>query len=154
MSIYATLWTLKFPAGGDYSFGCDWTEIIAQGVPPHIGSPTPGCGYESGDPFAEFLPPALATDENGDHDYMRAVVIVKAGTPKGTARSGQEYTSPLLVLTGEEYATLSFEALHERICSALRGDRPRLVLQVLTPDGRLELIHEEEAPQGERQEGG
>lgn len=142
MSIYATLWSLKFPRDGDDYFGCEWTEVIAQGVPAHIGSPTPGCGYEDGDPCAEFLPPALPTDENGEHEFMRAVVIVKEGTPKGTARSGQEYTSPLLLLTGEEYAALSFQALYERICEALRGGRPRLVAQVLTPDGRLKLIHE------------
>jgi hypothetical protein len=142
MSIYATLWSLKFPKDGDDYFGCEWTEVIAQGVPAHIGSPTPGCGYEDGDPYAEFLPPALQTDENGEHEFMRAVVIVQEGAPKGTARSGQEYTSPLLVLTGEEYAALSFQALYERICEALRGGRPRLVAQVLTSEGRLKLIHE------------
>jgi hypothetical protein len=146
MSIYATLWRLKFPKVGDDYFGCDWIEVIAQGVPAHIGSPTPGCGYEDGDPYAEFLPPALWTDENGEHEYMRAVVFVRAGTAKGTKRSAQEYTSPLLVLTGEKYASMTFEALHERICDALRGGRPRLVAQVLTPDGRVELIHEDEAP--------
>jgi hypothetical protein len=41
MSIYATLWTLKFPKDGDDFAGCDWIEVIAQGVPPHIGSPSP-----------------------------------------------------------------------------------------------------------------
>jgi len=121
MSIYATLWKLKFPSVGDDWFDCDWVEVVAQGVPPHIGSPTPGCGYEDGDPYAEFLPPALETDENGEHENLRAVVIVRAGTPKGTPRNGQEYTSTLLLLTGEEYAAMSFEALHERICAALRG---------------------------------
>jgi hypothetical protein len=145
MSIYATLWRLKFPSDGDDYLGCDWVEVIAQGVPAHIGSPTPGCGYEDGDPYAEFLPPALHTDENGEHEYLRAVVFVKAGTPKGTARSGQEYSSTLLVCTGEEYAAMTFQTLYERICEALRGGRPRLVAQVLTPDGRLELIHEEES---------
>lgn len=144
MSIYATLWRLRFPNDGDDYFGCDWVEVVAQGVPAHIGSPTPGCGYEDGDPYAAFLPPALLTDEDGGHEYMRAVVIVRAGTPKGTARSGQEYTSMLLVLTGQDYAGTSFEALHERICAALRGDRPRVVAQFFTPDGRVELIHEEE----------
>ena len=145
MSIYATLWRLKFPQDGDDYFGCDWTEVIAQGVPAHIGSPTPGCGYEDGDLYAEFLPPALETDEDGEHEYMRAVVIVRAGTPKGTARSAQEYASSILVLTGEEYSSMSFEALYERICEALRGGRPRLVAQVLTPDGGVELVYEEEA---------
>jgi len=115
-------------------------------VPAHIGSPTPGCGYEDGDPYAAFLPPALRTDEDGENEYMRAVVIVRAGTPKGTTRNGQEYTSTLVVLTGQEYAAASFESLHGRICDALRGGRPRVVAQFLTPDGRMELIHEEEAP--------
>ena len=144
MSIYATLWRLKFPEDGDDHFGCDWIEVVAQGVPSHIGSSTPGCGYEDGDPYAEFLPPALQIDEDGEHEYMRAIVIVRAGTPKGTARSAQEYTTPLLVLTGEAYASMSFEALHKRICEALRGGRPRVVAQFFTPDGDVELIHEEE----------
>lgn len=146
MSIYATLWRLKFPEDGDDYFGCDWIEIVAQGVPAHIGSPTPGCGYEDGDPYAEFLPPPLRTDKDGEHEYMRAVVIVRAGTPKGTARSAQEYTSPLLVLTGEDYASMSFGALHERICEALRGGRPRVIAQLFTPDGHVELVCEQELP--------
>lgn len=41
MSIYATLWRLKFPSAGDDHTGCAWVEVIAQGVPSHIGSPTP-----------------------------------------------------------------------------------------------------------------
>jgi hypothetical protein len=38
MSIYATLWKLKFPKDGDDFIGCDWIEVTAQGVPPHIES--------------------------------------------------------------------------------------------------------------------
>ncbi len=53
---------------------------------------------------------------------MRAVVFVTEQTGKGTERSPQEYFDPLLVLTGEAYAPLSFEALHRRLCDALRGD--------------------------------
>ncbi len=139
MSIYATLWQLKFPSEGDDYLGCDWTEIVAQGVPAHIGSPSPGQGYEEGDPYAEFLPPAVPAE----HGFLRAVVIVRGGAPKGTARHSQEYTSTLDVLTGEEYAKISFELLHERICTALRESRPRVVAQVLTPDGRVEVIREE-----------
>lgn len=56
----------------------------------------------------------------------------------GTARAGQEYADPLLVLTGEEYERITFAELHERICSALRGDGPRVVLQHLRPDGTVE----------------
>ncbi len=44
MSIYATLWKLKFPKEGDYHSDCEWIEVTAQAVPPHIGSPTPGNG--------------------------------------------------------------------------------------------------------------
>ena len=124
MSIYATLWTLKFPKYGDDPFDCDWVKVIAQGVPAHIGSPTPECGYKDGDPYAVFLPPPLLTDENGDHKYLRAVVIVTEGTPKGTARSGQEYVNPLLVLTGEVYAPMTFDALQKLIYQALNDDTP------------------------------
>src|SRR5712691_10134960 len=111
----ATLWTLKFPKDGDDYIGCDWIEVIAQGVPPHIGSPTPGCGYEDGDPYADFLPSPVETDENGEALYLRAVVFVTKGTPKGTARNAQEYQNPLLMLTGTEYATIPFETLHNRL---------------------------------------
>ena len=66
MSIYATLWKLKFPKDGDDFTGCDWVEVTAQGVPAHIGSPSPGAGYESVDPFGAFLPPPVAVDSDGD----------------------------------------------------------------------------------------
>ena len=89
MSIYATLWRLQFPEHGDDHVGCGWVEVLAQGVPPHIGSPTPGCGYEEGDPYAEFLPPALPTDEQGEHEFLRAVVFVRLETAKGTGGNGQ-----------------------------------------------------------------
>lgn len=142
MSIYATLWSLKFPRDGEDYIGCEWTEVIAQGVPARIGSPTSGCGYEDGDPYGEFLPPPLWTDEEGEHEYMRAVVFLTEDRVKGTARHHQEYANPLLVLTGEEYARISFEALHERICRALRGGRPRLVA-VLTGPGESRLFYED-----------
>src|SRR5947209_14447640 len=106
MSIYATLWKLQFPRYGDEHTGCEWVEVIAQGVPAHIGSPTPGCGYEAGDPYADFLPPAIEVPPEDDGQTMRAVVFVTAGTPKATARSPQEYLNPLLVLSGQEYETL------------------------------------------------
>ncbi len=143
MSIYATLWTLKFPKDGDDYIGCDWIEVIAQGVPPHIGSPTPGCGYEDSDPYADFLPPPVETDENGEAEYLRAVVFVTKGTPKGTARSAQEYRNPLLVLTGKEYVTITFEDLHTRLCDALRGDKPRVIAQYLEPGGRVRTLFED-----------
>jgi hypothetical protein len=143
MSIYATLWQLKFPRDGDDYLGCEWMTVIAQGVPHHIGSPTPGCGYEDGDPYAVFLPPAVHTDENGESEYMRAVVFVTEDTTKGTARSAQEYKAPLLVLTGEAYANMTFDHLYTQICMALRGDKPRVVAQYLGPEGHLRILFED-----------
>ena len=143
MSIYATLWCLKFPKYGDIHTGCEWIEVTAQGVPPHIGTSTPGLGYENGDPYADFLPPALVTDEDGDAEFMRAVVIITEETKKGTARHSQEYLNPLLLLNGKEYASMTFDELHNRICDALRGNRPRLAIETIGPDGRHSLHFED-----------
>jgi hypothetical protein len=143
MSIYATLWKLKFPRDGDDYLGCEWVTVIAQGVLPHIGSPTPGCGYDDGDPYAAFLPPPVHTNEDGESAYMRAVVFVTEHTAKGTGRSPQEYVHPLLVLTGEAYATMTFDTLYAQICNALRGDKPRVVAQYLAPGGRLRILLED-----------
>jgi hypothetical protein len=142
MSIYATLWQLKFPKYGDDHIGSEWIDVIAQSVPPHIGSPTRGCGYENGDPYGEFLPPPVITDANGESNYRRAVVFVTTGTPKGTARSPQEYVHPLFVLTGEEYASITFDALYTRICNALRGDKPRVLAEFFNADGRVRVLYE------------
>ena len=143
MSIYATLWKLQFPRDGEDYLGCEWITVIAQGVPSHIGSPTPGCGYEDRDPYAAFLPPPLHTDADGEHKYMRAVVFVTEDTPKGTARSPQEYVQPLLVLTGEVYTNMTFDALYTQICNALRGDKPRVVAQYFAPGGHLRILFED-----------
>lgn len=143
MSIYATLWRLKFPSRGDDYTGCAWVEIMAQGVPGHIGVPGPDVPDEPTDPYARFLPPALSVPPDVDDPPMRAVVFVTEGTPKGTDRSGQEYVDPLLVLSGREYGSLSFEDLHRRICDALRGDRARLVAESWGPDGRRRLHFED-----------
>ena len=140
MSIYATLCRLKFPRRGDAYSGCEWIDVLAQGVPAHIGTPTPGFGYEREDPYATFLPPAIAVPPDDDGQTMRAVVFVTEATPKGTDRSAQEYASPLLVLSGPEYATVPFGDLHARICDALRGDRPRLVAESWEPDGRRRML--------------
>ncbi len=85
MSIYATLWKLKFPKFGDHHIGCEWIEVTAQGVPPHIGSPTPGMGYEN----------------------------------------------------------VPFSELHQRICDALRGDRPAVTMETISPEGDV-MIHYED----------
>lgn len=143
MSIYATLWRLKFPRYGDIHTGCEWVEVTAQGVPPHIGSSAPGLGYEDGDPYADFLPPALVTDENGDAEFMRAVVIITEETEKGTARHPQEYSNPLLTLDGKQYALMTFDDLHKRICGVLRGGQPRLVIEAIGPDDRHSLHFED-----------
>jgi len=142
MSIYATLWRLQFPRYGDAYVGCEWVDVLAQGVPAHVGTPTPGYGYESGDPYAAFLPPALRIDDGTPEDELRAVVFVVSTTKKGTSRSGQEYESPPLVLTGAEYAAMPFQVLHDRLCTTLRGDRPGLMMEVFGADGTRTLVFE------------
>ena len=148
MSIYATLWTLQFFRTGEHYIGCEWIEVVAQGVPGHIGAPSAGCGYEDGDPFADFLPPAITLEGEND-DRLRAVVIVTGETKKGTDRAGQEYVDPLLVFTGEEYERMSFNALHDRICAALLGDGPRVASQQFLPGG-IVRIHFDDGSTEER----
>jgi hypothetical protein len=113
MSIYGTLWVLKFPLG-IANDDCAWETVVAQGVPDHIGTPTPGYGYEAGDPYGGFLPPAIPV-MNDDETALRAVVIVRRTTEK----VGQEYIGPLFVLSGADYAATSFEDLYLQICDAL-----------------------------------
>jgi len=140
MSIYATLWVLRFPAKGDYHSRCDWVDILAQSVPAHIGTPTPGFGSDGSDPFATFLPPAIPVDEDGDAKNPRAVVFVTKYSLKGTERNGQEYLSPLLVLTGQEYAEITFADLHDRICARLRGNLQTIVAEVFLPGEPPKII--------------
>lgn len=66
MSIYATLWKLKFPKDGDDYPGCEWITVTAQGVPAHLGSPTAAGVPASRDPYAAFLPPPVLTNEAGE----------------------------------------------------------------------------------------
>jgi hypothetical protein len=139
MSIYATLWTLQFPRFGDDYTGCEWVEVWAQGVPGHIGTPTPGYGYEAGDPFADFLPPPIVLEPDDQGTKLRAVVFVRGGTPKDV----QRYVDPLLVLTGEEYERSTFAELHGRICDALRGSRPRVVMEAWRGDGGVSFRMED-----------
>jgi hypothetical protein len=140
MSIYSTLWSLKFPRYGDRYIGCEWTGVTAQGVPAHIGTPTRGFGYDGGDPYGEFLPPPVELNPDGDSEFMRAVVVVTEETQKGTARSAQEYINPLLVFSGREYASIRFVELHAKICDALRGKGPRVVGQSFTADHEIQLV--------------
>ncbi len=88
----------------------------------------------------------MATDADGDAPFHRAVVIITEYSIKGTERSGQEYVSPLLVLTGAEYARMTFEELHERICDALRGNRSPVAIEVLLPDGTHRIIRQRKSP--------
>ena len=147
MSIYATLWTLKFPGEGDDHTGCGWVEVIAQGVPSHIGVPDPDAPGDATDPYASFLPPPVVVSPDDDSP-MRAVVFVTKGTRKGTDRSGQEYIGPLLVLTGREYATMPFADLHAKICDALRGGRPRLVAESRGRDEVVRFLFEDGTVRG------
>jgi hypothetical protein len=140
MSIYATLWTLHFPAEGDEYSGCEWETVMGQGVLGHIGTPTEGHGYESGDPYSSFLPPAIPMPDDENDLGLRAMVIVRARTEK----IGQEYIGPLVVLSGDEYLAMPFDKLHTRICDALRGIRPRVVAQYIH-DGEIEVIREGDA---------
>jgi hypothetical protein len=119
---------------------------MAQGVPGHIGTPSAGYGYEAGDPYGSFLPHAVPVcEDDADVLPLRAVVIVREGTEK----VGQEYVRPLLVLSGSEYAAMAFEVLHDRICDVLRGNRPRVLAQVIDENGEAELIFDDTPPPGE-----
>jgi hypothetical protein len=139
MSIYATLWALKFPRQGDLHSQCEWETVIGQGVPAHIGTPSPGHGYEAGDPYASFLPPAVQIPDDDDGTALRAVVIVREGTEK----VGQEYVHPLLTLSGKEYQTMTFAELHGQICDALRGNRPRCVAEFMSGNGGARLFFDD-----------
>ena len=86
MSIYSTRWRLWFPRFGDDHTGCEWVEVRAQGVPGHIGTPTPGHGYEAGDPYGDFLPPPIVFAPDDQGHRLRAVVFVRVGTQKEVQR--------------------------------------------------------------------
>jgi hypothetical protein len=145
MSIYATLWSIQIQDPASPLPRPRWVKVTAQTVPPHIGSSTPGCGYEHGDPYADFLPPPVETDESGQAPYDRAVVFVTEETRKGTARNGQEYVDPLLVVTGEEYTKMPFQILLDRLQEAVRSG-PRVVGGVLAPDGTTRSFTEDDPP--------
>jgi hypothetical protein len=50
--------------------------------------------------------------------------------------------SPLLVLTGQEYARMTFDELHDRICDALRGNRAPVVMEAFLPDGTHRVLRQ------------
>ena len=138
MSIYATYWILKFPKFGDAHYGCEWINVFGQGVPGHIGTPTESYGYESGDPYANFLPPPIPVADD-DAVSLRAMVIIRDGTEK----VGQEYIAPLLIMSGEEYLATPFQSLHDRICDALRGRRPRVIAELFGGAGDSRVVFED-----------
>ena len=142
MSIYATLWSIQIQDPATPSTMPRWVTVTAQAVPSHIGSPTPGCGYEDGDPYADFLPPPVETNEDGKAEHNRAVVFVSEETRKGTVRNGQEYVDPLLVLTGEEYAKMPFQKLFDKLEEAI-GSGPRVVVEYYDSDGQTHIIRDE-----------
>ena len=112
--------------------------MLGQGVPGHIGTPTEGYGDESGDPYGSFLPPAIPVVDDDDGS-LRAMVIVREDTEK----IGQEYIGPLLVMSGAEHFALPFQLLHDRICDALRGRRPRVIAELLGGSGDSRLLFED-----------
>jgi hypothetical protein len=143
MSIYATLWSIRIQDPAAPFMSPKWVTVTAQAVPAHVGSPTAGGGYESGDPYSDFLPPPIQTDEDGQADYHRAVVFVTDETRKGTARNGQEYVNPFLVLTGEEYAKMPFQALLEKLAEGVRSG-PRVTMEDLDSEGESHVFTEDE----------
>ena len=106
MSIYCTLWQLRFPADGECFTDDEEPGIVvfAQAVPNHIQDKV------------TWLPRSVPEDSL----YHRAVIITTSDDEKGTERSGQEYRNPLLVLSGEQYSIRSFDELHTEICEAIR----------------------------------
>jgi hypothetical protein len=46
-------------------------------------------------------------------------------------------------MSGDEYARIPFQDLHDRLCAALRGTRPRLVLEIPGHDGTTKLVYED-----------
>ena len=63
-------------------------------------------------------------------------------TRKGTARNGQEYISPLLVLTGEAYAKMPFQMLLEKLEDAIRSG-PRVVIEYFDAEGHTHIFRED-----------
>ena len=132
MSIYATLWELKFPLYGQSHTDCEWETIVAQGVPEHIG--------EGGNAdYLAFLPQREGSIEDG----LRAVVFIRKLEEKGTERSAQEYLNPLLMISGKDYSSASFANLHERLTKALLGNRPRVVAEIREPTGNIRVVYED-----------
>lgn len=77
------------------------------------------------------IPPAVVTNEDSDAGFIRVFVSITEKTENGTVRHPRDYSNPLLMLDGKPYASMRCGELRSHICNALRGDRPRLVLETL-----------------------
>src|SRR5258708_38043434 len=132
MSIYATLWEIKLPKS--YHFDEEWVSVYAQAVPAHIGHAS---HYPEGDPYADYLPPVVQNYDPESHEASpyRAVLILMEGRDEKII---QRYTDPLLMMTGEEYARLTFDELIHRIEDAMPWDHDIVGYKTL-PDGRPKL---------------
>ena len=85
-----------------------------------------------------------AEQKSADPTYRSyAQDVVTDETKKGTERSGQEYVNPLLVLSGEEYAKMSFDGLLHRLEEAIRSG-PRVVAEFLDSEGQSHVFTEED----------
>jgi hypothetical protein len=137
MSIYATLWEIKIPRR--HPFDKEWVEVFAQAVPPHIGHPSE---YPEGDLYADFLPPVVEDydPKTGEGPYNRAVVIVQKGRDK---KDVQRYVDPLIVMTGKEYAAISFAELLDRIYKAVGWD-DSVVGVFYSPTGEKKILRSDE----------
>jgi hypothetical protein len=71
------------------------------------------------------------------------VVFITDETKKGTARNGQEYVDPLLVLSGEEYANIPFQMLFEKLEEAIRSG-PRVVAEYYDAEGHTHVIRNDQ----------
>ncbi len=110
MSIYATLASFALPHLGPLSEWPDnYTGITIQAVPAHINY--------TGETWG-FLPPPVP-EECG---LYRAVFVCAPWTKKGASRCGQEYVDPLFMLTGEEYAAISWDEMWERISRGIDSE--------------------------------
>lgn len=77
------------------------------------------------------------------HSGCEWVTVIGQGVPAhiGTPTFGYGL-APLLVLSGEEYQSLSFQAIHDRICDALRGDRLRVVAEMIDKSGSTLILED------------
>jgi len=133
MSIYATHWEIKLPRS--HAFDTDWVTVFAQAVPAHIGHPS---AYPDGDPYASFLPPVVKEydPDTGEAPWHRAVVILMEGKDEKVV---QEYATPLLVLSGEEYSRIPFDDLLSAIKKRMPWDE-NVVAMTIGQDGKQRII--------------